>query len=282
MQTRKNNSQLCPRCRKLISKSASSCPYCGFKSPSSPLHQLSSKLFGGDGSELIKFVIGLNIAMFILSLVINPAFRQMNFSPFGFLSPTSQSLLVLGSTGTIPLFQIGRWWSLISAGFLHGGLLHIAFNMLALRQLAPLAFREFGIARTTVIYTLGSAGGFLISAFAGVRFTIGASAAICALIGALLYFGKSRGGVYGQNVFSQLGGWALGIMAFGFLMPGINNWGHGGGLLFGALLAYLLGYQERKQELPLHRTLAILCGGLTILILLWSCFNGILFLVLSR
>jgi len=282
MQTRKNNSQLCPRCRKLISRSTPSCPYCGFKSPSSPLHQLSARFLAGDGSELLKIVIGMNIFMFIVSIMINPSFGRMNFSPFGFLSPTSQSLLILGSTGTIPLFQIGRWWSLISAGYLHGGLLHILFNMLALRQLAPLAFREFGISRTIVIYTVGSAGGFLISSLAGVNFTIGASAAICALIGALLFFGKSRGGVYGQNVFSQLGGWALGIMIFGFMMPGINNWGHGGGLLVGALLGYLLGYQERKMELPSHRIMAAICVVVTLAILLWSCFNGVLFLLFAR
>jgi rhomboid protease GluP len=187
--------------------------------------------------------------------------------------------LVLGSTGTLPLFQLQRWWSLVAAGFLHGGLLHLVFNMLALRQIAPLMILEFGTNRTIILYILGSAGGFLISSLAGVSFTIGASAAICSLIGALLYYGRSRGGVYGSNIFSQIGGWAVGIVLFGFLVPGINNWGHGGGMATGAVLAYLLGYSEKKRETFSHRALAICCIVGTGLILAWSCLNGILYLL---
>jgi rhomboid protease GluP len=154
--------------------------------------------------------------------------------------------------------------------------------MLAIRQLAPLVIREFGINRTIILYTLGGIGGFCISTFAGVRFTIGASAALCSLIGALLYYGKSRGGAYGQNIFSQIGGWALSIGIFGFIVPGINNWGHGGGMLAGALLGYLLGYTDKKREKFSHKILAMICLSATCLTLLWSCGNGMLFLLLTN
>lgn len=235
-----------------------------------------------DGDQLVTTIITVNIVMFVLSIVIDPRLQSLSFSPFNFLSPSNHSLLVLGSTGTIPVFQLHRWWSLLAANYLHGGLLHIVFNMLAIRQLAPLVIREFGINRTIILYTLGGVGGFLLSTLAGVRFTIGASAALCSLIGALLYYGKSRGGIYGQNIFSQIGGWAISIGIFGFMVPGINNWGHGGGMLAGVLLGYLLGYTEKKREKFTHKFFAMVCLAATSLILLWSCISGILFLLLRN
>lgn len=272
-------SQLCPGCRKLINRSVPRCPYCQMSRPGARWKSSFLATGATDADKLVMVLIATNAIMFILSLAIDP--QLSGFNPFEFLAPTNQSLLVLGSTGTMPLFQLQRWWSLVAAGFLHGGLLHLVFNMLALRQLAPLMVLEFGANRTIILYILGSVGGFVISSLAGVSFTIGASAAICSLIGALLYYGRSRGGIYGRNIFSQIGGWALGIALFGFLVPGINNWGHGGGMLTGALLAYLLGYKDKKKETFGHRVAAMGCIIGTGLILAWSCLNGLVFVFFS-
>ena len=186
----------------------------------------------------------------------------MNFTgnPLTLLSPGSQGLLIFGATGTIPIDRMGRWWTLLSANYLHGGILHILFNMLALRQIAPLIIREYNISRMFILYTLGGIAGFAISYLAGVKFTIGSSAAVCSLIGAALYFGKSRGGLYGQAVYRQVGGWVIGIFAFGILVPGINNWGHAGGILAGVLLGALLGYREKRQEAGWHRLTPLLAS----------------------
>ena len=118
----------------------------------------------------------------------------------------------MGATGVIPIDRMQRWWSLLSANYLHGGILHIFFNMIAFRQIAGLIVREYGIHRTFVLYTLGGTLGFLISYLAHTPFTIGSSAAVCSLIGAALYYGKSRGGLYGNIVYKQIGGWAAGII----------------------------------------------------------------------
>ncbi|MFT5697597.1 MAG: rhomboid protease GluP [Desulforhopalus sp.] len=275
-------SLLCPNCRKLISGSADSCPFCGLKKPSSRLKNNAFTRSIGDADQLTTILIALNVVLFIASVILIPSKTGFNFSPFSFLSPSSQSLFILGSTGSIPIFQYDRWWTLITANFLHGSALHLIFNMLAVRQLAPLAIQEFGPYRTISIYILGGVGGFAISAFAGVRLTIGASAALCSLIGALLYYGKSRGGVYGQTIFSQIGGWALGIVVFGFLVPGINNWGHGGGIVCGALLALTLGYKEKRRENFSHKSVAMICIVATTLALLWSCLGGVLYLLFAR
>lgn len=277
----KRNSILCPNCRKLITRGVESCPFCNIRNPSSPVKNNVFLRALSDSKSLLTLLISINVVMFTLSIIIDPRQSDLNFSPFQFLSPSHRSLLVLGSTGAIPIFQFERWWSLIAANYLHGGLLHILFNMLALRQLLPLMTHEFGSHRTFAIYTLGGMFGFFVSALAGIQYTIGASAALCSLIGALLYYGKSRGGSYGQAIFSQIGGWAIGIGIFGFLFPGINNWGHGGGMVAGILLGYLLGYRENKREARFHRLLSQICIAATVLTLLWSVLQVFLILLLQ-
>jgi rhomboid protease GluP len=121
-----------------------------------------------------------------------------------------------------------------------------------------------------IIYTLGGILGFLLSFLMGVRLTIGASAAVCALVGAILFYGKNRGGIYGSALFRQVGGWVIFLFIFGFIVPGINNWGHGGGILAGIVSGFLLGYQERKRENVVHKTLAAACGVITVAVLIWA------------
>jgi rhomboid protease GluP len=219
--------------------------------------------------------------MYLISLLLNPLFSSLSINPLTFLSPSDTSLLLMGATGTIPIDRYHRWWTVLSANYLHGGILHIFFNMMAFRQLAPLVIREYGVHRMFIIYTIGGIAGFGVSYLAGVRLTIGASAAVCALIGAILYFGKSRGGVYGNAVYRQIGGWAVGLFLFGLLVPGINNWGHGGGFVAGALLGFLLGYQEKVREKFIHKAVAGLCMILTLLILSWAVVSGIYYRMLS-
>ncbi len=279
MNTDQRTSLLCPNCRRLVSRTAPVCPNCGLKNPGS-IWKDNFFTRGAWGEEgLLKAILAANIALFVLSLVIDLRHTAFSGNPFSFLSPSNISLLVLGSTGTVPLFQYGRWWSLVTAGYLHGGLLHLVFNMIALNQLGPLLIREYGPHRFITLYTVSSVGGFLVSALFGVSFTIGASAAICGLIGAALYFGKSRGGVYGEAIYRQIGGWAVGIFLFGLLVPGINNYGHFGGMLCGALAAYLLGYQDRGAVKAGHKFFATACLVATALALAWSVINGVFFLL---
>jgi len=93
---------------------------------------------------------------------------------------------LLGASGTIPVLGAHRFWTLISASFLHGGIMHILFNMMALYQLGPFVLREFGFHRFINLYIITGACGFAASVFFGVPFTIGASAGICGLIGAII------------------------------------------------------------------------------------------------
>jgi len=272
---KERRSILCPNCRKLISQDEPRCPYCGIANPGSRWkNNIGTRIFFGT-DQLIKWIIYVNVSLYVISLLLYSWASGVSSNPFALLSPSNKGLIFLGATGTIPIDHLGRWWTLISANYLHGGIFHILFNMIALRQIGPLVLREYGANRMVAIYTLSGVIGFFISYLVGIPFTIGASAAVCGLIGTALYYGKSRGGLYGQTIFKQLGGWALGIFLFGLLMPGINNWGHGGGMAAGALLGILLGYHEKTKERLFHKLLAGACIVITILVLLWAGGTGI-------
>jgi len=261
---------LCPNCNKLISADEPVCPYCGVSRPGVWWKSLpvTKGLFSGD--RIIKTIIYSNMGMYLISLLMNPTRMGLSSNPFTFLSPSRNALIWLGSTGTIPIDQMHRWWTLISANYLHGGILHIFFNMIALWQLGPLVMREYGVSRLISIYTLGGILGFLVSYLRGTQLTLGASAAVCSLIGASLYYGKSRGGAYGQAIYKQISGWVLVIFLFGFLVRGIDNWGHGGGIVAGIIIGFLLGYEERKRENIIHKCLGGICIVLTVAVLAWA------------
>lgn len=266
---------LCPGCRKLLNRDAPFCPHCGMQRPGVWWKRLALRAWLQDPNQVVKILIGINAAMYVISLLVSPQSSRGSFDLLTTLSPSNQSLLQLGATGTFPIDQLQRWWTLLSANYLHGGILHILFNMLALRQLIPLVGHLYGINRLIVLYTLTGIAGFWVSYVAGVPFTIGASAALCGLIGATLYYGKSRGGLFGEAIYRQVGGWAIGIFVIGLLIPGINNWGHGGGMVAGALLGYLIGYRERGDEQPWHTMLAAVCMAATGLVLAWMLLNSI-------
>ncbi|UCF93659.1 MAG: rhomboid family intramembrane serine protease [Desulfobacterales bacterium] len=275
MRDLQRRSILCPNCRKLVSFDEARCPYCGISRPGAWWkNNLWTRGFN-NSDQLIRTIIYVNVAMYAISLLLYPQSSTLSLNPLFFLSPGDTSLLVLGATGTIPIDRFHRWWTIVSASYLHGGILHILFNMAAFRQLAALVIREYGVYRMFLLYTLGGIVGFLISYLANVRITIGASAAVCGLVGASLYYGKSRGGIYGRAIYKQISGWVMFLFIFGLLVPGINNWGHGGGILAGAAFGFLLGYQEKKKENLGHKILAGGCAVLTLSILAWAVFSGI-------
>jgi rhomboid protease GluP len=233
------------------------------------------------GDRMVPVLTVVNAGMFVLSILLNPFETSFDLHPFSLLAPDHKSLVLLGATGTIPIDRFHRWWSLVSAGYLHGGLLHLLFNMAALHQLGALILGGFGPARMMVIYTVGGIAGFLASYLAGIGLTIGASASLCALMGAGMYLGKSVGGYSGQTVFRQIGTWALGIFAFGFLVPGINNWGHAGGLIGGILVAAALRHRRLAPDNQAANLLGAFCATATGGILVYAVATSLMYRIYS-
>ncbi|MGD2058083.1 MAG: rhomboid family intramembrane serine protease, partial [Anaerolineales bacterium] len=132
----------------------------------------------------------------------------------------------------------GQYWRFVTPIFLHIGILHLFVNMYSLYAIGPAVERFFGTARFLAQY--------LLSGFAGVIFSLafspypsaGASGAIFGLLGSLgafLYAHRELFGQFGRFQLRQIAIVALLNLGLG-LMPGIDNWGHLGGLLAGVLL----------------------------------------------
>lgn len=270
------NSILCPNCKKLISRDESICPYCHTTKPGSWIKNNQWTQAVKSPDKAMNTIIYINVAMFIFSLLLDIGSIHLTPHLLSFLSPSSASLFHLGSTGTVPVFGYHRYWTLLSANYLHGGILHILFNMMALKNIIPFVLREFGSHRTIIIYTLTGIFGMLLSSFAGVRYTIGASASLCGIIGVIFFYGIHRGGIYGQAIAKQVGSWMFSLFLFGFIVPGINNWAHMGGIISGFILGYLLGYNEKHAETVFHKILAGIIVIATACSLFWSVISGVL------
>ncbi len=266
---------LCPGCGKLVARRETQCPYCGRRNPG----------MWGFGPGLVRLAGKLSIeqvviwgcgALYLLSLVIDAGGIRMG-GGLGFLSPSGRALEALGSSGAVPVVVQGRWWTLLSAGWLHGGLLHILFNMLWVRQLAPAAAAIYGTGRALLLYLLSSAVGFAFSSLGGAFvplvspimgrafFTVGASAAIFGLLGALVYAGR-RG--IGVGLGRQAWFYAIILFVFGLAMRGVDNWAHLGGFVGGFALARLFNPMVPERADHLLAALAVL--GLSAIAILAS------------
>ena len=270
---------VCPSCGRLVGVNEKRCPHCGRIRPG--MFGFLKLVRAGQDFGFTAVMSGACVALYVVSLLLDPGAIGGGVG-LSILSPSAHALFTLGASGAIPVFGLGRWWTVLSAGWLHGGLLHIVFNLLWVRQLAPAAAEAYGAARMVVIYTVAGACGFLLSSLAGrylfflprflagARFTIGASAAIFGLLGAIVHFSRRRGS---SAVGRQALGYALVLGLFGFVMPGVDNWAHLGGFLGGYAASVLL--DPWKEEGPGHVIAAFACLLATLAAILASVLTGL-------
>ena len=221
---------VCPSCSRLVGVQEEVCPHCGRPQPGlwgfSRTFQNLSQVIGFN-----QVILGGCVVLYLLTLAYDPSGIRMS-GMLSMLQPSGESMYLFGASGAVPVFGYGRWWTVLSASWLHGGLLHILFNMLWVRQLAPATSQLYGPGRMMLIYLGGGAAGFVLSSVAGAylgflppflrgaSLTIGASASIFGLLGALVLYGR-RGG--GTAVGQQAWTWALILGLFGFMMPGVEH-----------------------------------------------------------
>ncbi len=237
----------CPRCRKLISADANTCIQCGLKRPSIYYKiPLLSELLAEEFS-FVQPILVLCVALYLLALGLDFSSFSLSGGLFNILSPATEVLFDLGAGGVLPA-SLGRWWTMVTATYLHGSLLHIAFNMIWLRQLGAWVEELFGRSRFWIIYTVAGITGSIVSTLAGTYLFVGASGAVFGLFGALLFYGRHRGGTFGSALFRQMLIWVAIAFFLGFTVSGIDNWGHLGGLAGGFLTAWWIKYQERRRE----------------------------------
>jgi rhomboid protease GluP len=273
----RTGSTVCPGCGALVGVNDETCYNCGRRNPAlwgfSPL----LRRLGRDlGFTNIVTVVCVGLYLATLAASQNP---MVGGGPMSILSPDTLALFTFGASGNLPVFRFGRWWTVLSASWLHGSLLHILFNMYALRQLAPPTAELYGPGRTVIIYTLGGAVGFLASSFAGHYLswlplaalrgapviTIGASASIFAMIGGLLYYGHRSGSSLISGAMTQQ---ALFMFVYGLFMPGIDNYAHAGGFAGGYVIARWL--DPLRPERGDHLIAAVVCLAISALAIIAS------------
>jgi rhomboid protease GluP len=264
---------LCPSCGRLTTAEAEQCLVCGRRNPgmwgfAAPLRAIFGR------HSFTNVVTVACIALYVVSLLLDPRTALSARNPFDAFAPSSAALIALGATGSGP-WSVGRWWTIFTAVYLHGSILHILFNVLWIRQLGPAVEELYGPARLMVIFTAAGAVGFLVSNWVGYALTIGASGAVFGLLGAIVAFGKKRGGTFGAMVLRQYGYMALLIFVLSFFMPAVNNAAHAGGFVGGFLAGLVMSLAEQRRETALDWVLAAACIAVTLAgfaLSLWETF----------
>jgi rhomboid protease GluP len=197
-------------------------------------------------TPVIWALLALNIAVFVL----------MWLDPSGRGSPMAEGMkLARWGSNAGPLTLGGQWWRLVTSMFLHGGLLHIMFNMFALWQVGRLVERMFGSARFLGLYMIAGVCGSLASVMWNPHVnSVGASGAIFGIIGGLLAFIRRPDSGVPPTIVKDLRGSLSGFLLFniaaGLVYPHTDNAAHIGGLVGGYLAGHLLA---RSLHVPQAR-----------------------------
>ena len=217
-----------------------------------------------DPAELVRFLITANIVLFVTALLIEPQSVNTSLNPMVFLSPGTEVLFKLGASGRFPVFAEDRWWTLITANYLHGSLLHLVFNVSALRSIGKISIGIFAPSRFFLIYSLGGVAAMAASSLAGIPLTLGASGSICALIGSVSYddWRAHKGNL--KMRIASVGVWVVFIAVIGLTLPNINNWAHAVGFVSGFLFGSLFWRESSQGETRAFRVAATSCMLLTI------------------
>lgn len=184
---------------------------------------------------LTRLLIAVNVIAFVW---------QFTTGGFG-----TEALVAHGALVSDLVLQ-GQWWRIVSSAFLHGSVVHILFNMIALYQIGLFIEALYGTPRMAAIYALAMIGsGFSITFFAQHQVTIGASGAIFGLFGALAIAGL-RLGERGKQLMQQAVGVIVINLALTLFIPNISVAAHIGGLITGAVFGFLLFRAPRPQPQP--------------------------------
>ena len=273
-----SGSIVCPGCGRLVGVQDEKCLGCGRARPGmwgfAPMINALGRNLGF--SDVVLWGCGL---LYVVGLLYDPS-SIMGGGFLSILSPSTEANWLLGASGTVPVLGFGRWWTVLSAGWLHGGILHIGFNMMWIRQLVPAVEQRFGSGRLVMIYTIASVTGFALTTMMGILplpwplrgagLTVGASAALCGMAGALWAYGRRVG--EGMLV-REIQRFVVFILIFGLVIRGIDNWAHIGGLLGGFLAATWL--DPAREEEPKHILLALVCLGLSAAAVAMSVLHGL-------
>lgn len=259
--------KICPACGSLVGVNATRCHQCGtnLKFSLAAISKGLSEFFGGRAPVTTVLLI-MNLLLFAVSWMATAS------------AGGGGGLSILWGMGGVPLYRLGesfpyaifvthQWYRLVTAMFLHGGLIHIGFNLMVLMDIGPVVEEVYGSARFLFLYLATGIVGFLFSALSG-HVSVGASAPILGLIGLMIAITTRRSGAHMEQLRSRLISWVVSIFVLGFLMRGVDNWAHFGGLAAGFVLGKV--FADREPMNATERRTANVFGLVAVLTLVAS------------
>jgi len=266
---------MCPHCRAFITTSDRTCPYCGERvGPRAIDVQNPSALLGGfvpHARFVTTMILVVNFGLFAATLLYSLRYGEGG----GMLGVDGRTLFEFGGKWRSAVLA-GQWWRLVTAGFLHGGLFHILMNSWVLFDLGALVEELYGQARLIAIYFAATVTGFLASTLWSSSLSVGASAGVFGLIGAMIALGTRQRSPMGGLIRGMYIRWAIYGLLLG-LLPGlrIDNAAHLGGLAGGYVVAFVAGtprvgsrLRERLWSLVSYACLLV-TGWCFLLLYLW-------------
>jgi|SRR6185437_2962599 rhomboid protease GluP len=240
--------RMCPHCRAFITDKDRVCPYCNeHVGPRAVERRMDVSILGGfipHARFTTAMILIMNIGLFIATVL----FSMKSGNNNAVMDIDMQTLFAFGAKYR-PYILAGQWWRLITAGFLHGGLLHIGMNMWVLFDLGAQVEQVYGTARFLVIYFLANLVGFYSSMVFSVALSVGASAALFGLIGAMLAIGvRYRHTSAGSAIRGLYMRWVIYGVIFSFI-PGVDMAAHLGGLAAGFGVGYLSGLPKLRESM---------------------------------
>ena len=251
--------KLCPSCGALVGINASRCHECGtnLRFSLAAVSKGLSGVFGGH-APVTTILLVANLAMFGVEFMAMAAAGKAGGLAI-LWGMDGAALYRLGANYGPAVFILHQWWRLVTACFLHGGLIHIGFNLMVLMDFGPPLEELYGSARYFFFYMVCGVCGYLLSASLNRSISIGASGAILGLVGLLLAVTSKRGGSYMRQLRSRLITWVIIIFAVGFMgIMAIDNYAHLGGFAAGFALGKISADHEPRT--PAEKRLAqLLC-----------------------
>jgi rhomboid protease GluP len=241
---------MCPNCRAFVTTSDKVCPYCEVRlGPPARVRMNTGNILGG----LIPHARFTTVMI----LLINTALYVAD-------GLSSDKILARAGASVPWVYEQQQLWRLVTAGFLHGGIFHILMNSWCLFDLGAEVEQIYGTSRLIVFYFFSTVTGFLLSSNMLHSASLGSSAGIFGLIGAMLAFGVTDKSALGANVRALYSRWLIYGVMMSFI-PGVDYFAHIGGLAGGFLAGYLASTPRARLmwKEPLIRGLAAASLALT-------------------
>jgi membrane associated rhomboid family serine protease len=232
--------KICPYCQTLQDQGNKRCVNCGRSLLPRWMEMLRRTGLVMPRLESVSTAISLALILIYARMVI--------FQGGGGIMMFQIDTLVQFGAHYPPLVVQGQWWRLFTAVFLHAGLWHLMFNVIALQQIGPMCEQIFGRTRmlfyfmlTAVVANVG------YQFFGGDVVSVGASGGLMGLIGLAGGWGQKEGSGFGLAVRNQMVKWAVYTIGFGFFI-GANNIAHLGGFVCGFLIGFLVKTSRQRND----------------------------------